>query len=139
MKDLTSLFTLTLVLLVTAAAPALAQHDDTDKHVHHAGMHDAATQPEIVDGVQVVEITVAPRGYSVDRIDLKAGIPTRLVFTRTVDGGCVGKVQAPDLGIEKTPLPLGEPVAIEFTPTESGEYSFACGMGMLEGMLLVKA
>ena len=33
--------------------------------------------------------------------------------------------------------PLGEPVAIEFTPTETGEVQFVCGMDMQRGTIAV--
>lgn len=78
-------------------------------------------------------------GYSADRIALEAGVPARLVFTRTQEGGCTFQVQIPDFGVEPTDLPVGEPVAIEFTPEEAGSYTFACGMGMVKGGLLVKS
>lgn len=140
MKRLFPVLTFALLILGLAATPVLAQSDHAmDHEKHHTQMHeaDATLQPEIIDGVQVVEITVTPRGYSADRIALRAGLPARLVFKRTVDGGCAHQVQAPDLGIENTDLPLDEPVAIEFTPKEEGEYTFTCGMRMLKGTLLV--
>ena len=78
-------------------------------------------------------------GYSAERIALKAGVPARLVFTRTAEGGCTHQVQVPAFGIEATDLPVGEPVAVEFTPEESGEFAFACGMDMARGMLVVQS
>ena len=36
------------------------------------------------------------------------------------------------------PLPAFETTAIEFTPTEPGEYPFRCGMSMLKGLLVVE-
>jgi plastocyanin domain-containing protein len=89
------------------------------------------------DGVQVAEITVGPRGYSPSHIALEAGVPARLVFTRTVEGACAEQVQSPALGIAKTPLPLNEPHAIEFTPPASGTFGFTCGMEMMEGAVIV--
>jgi hypothetical protein len=44
----------------------------------------------------------------------------------------------PDLGVEKTDLPLGEAVTIEVTPEEAGTFRFACGMDMVRGTILVK-
>lgn len=35
-------------------------------------------------------------------------------------------------------LPLNKPVSIEFTPTKTGEVRYACGMGMMGGVLLVE-
>jgi plastocyanin domain-containing protein len=89
------------------------------------------------DGVQVVRITVGPTGYRPQRVQLREGVPARLLFERTAGSACSEHVQIPSLGIERTPLPLGEPVAVEFTPTTSGSFAFLCGMDMLEGTLVV--
>jgi plastocyanin domain-containing protein len=35
-------------------------------------------------------------------------------------------------------LPLNEPVAIEFTPSNAGEIAFACGKNMLHGSVIVQ-
>jgi len=41
-----------------------------------------------------------------------------------------------EYGIERK-LPLTEPVTVEFTPRK-GEFSFACGMNMIKGKLIVE-
>jgi plastocyanin domain-containing protein len=38
-----------------------------------------------------------------------------------------------------TDLPLNEPVAIEFTPDESGEFEFVCGMDMQRGSIMIRS
>jgi plastocyanin domain-containing protein len=43
----------------------------------------------------------------------------------------------PSLNI-KRPLPLNEPVVIEFTPQKSGEIALACRMNMLHGTVVVQ-
>jgi plastocyanin domain-containing protein len=35
------------------------------------------------------------------------------------------------------PLPLNEPVTVEFTPTRSGEAHYACAMGHVRGVVFV--
>lgn len=35
------------------------------------------------------------------------------------------------------PLPVGETVLVEFTPAAAGDITFACGMNMLKGKVLV--
>ena len=90
------------------------------------------------DSVQVVQITVGPEGFDPAKLTLEAGVPARLVFTRTTDSTCAKQVQIPAFEIEKTDLPLNEPVSLEFTPTEAGTFTFACGMDMLKGAIVVK-
>jgi len=111
----------------------------TEKHAPEAApAPQAAPAPEVEDGIQVVKIAVGNLGYKPSRIALQAGIPARLVFTRTSSSGCTEEVHIPDFYIARTFLPMNEPVAIEFTPTEPGTYTFACGMKMLKGTLVVK-
>lgn len=95
--------------------------------------------PQMRDGVQVVHIEAGHMGYAPKRIALEAGVPARLVFKRTAEGDCLSQVQIPELGITKTDLPLGEEIAVDFTPEEGGEYTFVCGMDMVHGTLVVKA
>ena len=42
----------------------------------------------------------------------------------------------PDLGIRRD-LPLGVPVAVDVTAPASGNLTFACGMDMLRGSVVV--
>ena len=90
------------------------------------------------DGVQVAEVTIDP-GFAPDTLPLEAGVPTRIVFTRMAENSCATTVKVPELGVGPVDLPLGEPVAVEFTPEEAGTYTFTCGMDMMEGTLVVRA
>lgn len=96
-------------------------------------------EPQMEDGVQVVEVTIGQMGYSPQEIELQAGVPARLVFTREIEGDCPSQVQVPAFGIEPTPLPMNEPVAVEFTPEAAGTFRFVCGMEMMEGTLVVES
>lgn len=96
-------------------------------------------EPELVGGVQTVEIEAGPLGYEPRAVRLEVGVPARLIFTRTVESACSSQVTVPAFGVSATDLPLGEPVAVEFTPTESGDFEFVCGMGMQRGSLLVQS
>jgi plastocyanin domain-containing protein len=96
-------------------------------------------KPDIVDGVQVVAVEAGPMGYDPSAIELTAGVPARLVFTRTVESECSSQVQIPAFDVPVTDLPLNEPVAVEFTPIESGDFEFVCGMDMQRGSLLIQS
>lgn len=102
--------------------------DDSDAE------HKTAVQ---ADSVQTATITVGASSFEPQRITLEAGIPARLVFTRTTDATCAKQVQIPDFDVQKTDLPLNEPVTITFTPEEAGTFTFACGMNMMKGTLVV--
>lgn len=91
------------------------------------------------DDVRTVEITVTDRGYEPSQIELIAGEPVRLAFHQEAKSACAHSVKSADLGIETTDLPPGETTFIEITPEATGEFTFACGMGMLKGTLIVAA
>ncbi|MEM8560158.1 MAG: hypothetical protein AAGG50_20255, partial [Bacteroidota bacterium] len=59
---------------------------------------------QMIDGVQVAEIEVGPRGYDPISIELQAGVPARLVFTRTIESACAEEIQAPDFAVPVTDL-----------------------------------
>lgn len=103
----------------------------------HAG--ETVAEPRMESGVQVVEVTVGPGGYQPREIPLQAGVPARLVFTRTTDQTCATQIKVPAFDIGPVDLPLGEPVTVEFTPAEAGDFTFTCGMDMVSGSLVVQS
>ena len=98
---------------------------------------DGPAEPRMEDGVQVVDVEAGVT-FSPDRIRLVAGVPARLVVTRTVENTCITQVKVPAYDVGPVDLPLGEPVAVEFTPTEAGDVSFTCGMDMVSGQIVVQ-
>ena len=84
------------------------------------------------------EATVEVRGsYIPDRIEVQADRPVRLTFVRREANPCTEQLIVPEFGIVKD-LPVGKPVAVEFTPDRAGEFEFHCGMNMVRGRLVVK-
>ena len=75
-------------------------------------------------------------GYSPDTIRVEAGRPVRLVFNRQEADPCSEKVVFDAFGVSAD-LPEGANIPVEFTPSEPGEYEFACQMGMLRGKVVV--
>ena len=87
-------------------------------------------------GTQEIKVTVRG-GYSPDVIVVKQGVPVRLNFYRDETSSCSEQVIFGDFGIAKD-LPAFKTTPIEFTPDKSGEFTFACGMNMLRGKLIVE-
>ena len=85
---------------------------------------------------RTVKVKVDKNGFSPSSIDIEAGHKLNLVFNRANDKNCGSKVVFTKLGISKT-LPVGKDVVVSITPTESGQISFACGMGMYKGSIVV--
>jgi plastocyanin domain-containing protein len=84
---------------------------------------------------QTVEIT--EKGFQPEVLKLKVNVPARLTFVRRTDKTCVREVLIKEYDVKRE-LPLNEPITVEFTPRKSGEFAFACGMGMLRGKLVVE-
>jgi plastocyanin domain-containing protein len=100
------------------------------------GRKGATAAREASGGVQEVDVTV--RGaYTPDRIEVEAGRPVRLLFTREEANSCTEQVILPDFGLVRD-LPLGKKVPLEFTPEAPGEYTFHCGMNMVRGRVVVR-
>ena len=87
-------------------------------------------------GLQVVDVTVKG-GYQPSAIEVKAGRPLRLNFTRREASMCGEEVVLPEFG-RRAHLPENRTVGIEVTPERPGEYEFTCGMNMYKGKLIVK-
>ena len=86
---------------------------------------------------RTVKIKVSSAGFTPSSLTVKKNQKVRLLLTRTDAKNCGGEVVFSSLNVRKT-LPVGKTVAVEFTPTESGEIAFACGMGMMKGKILVQ-
>jgi P-type Cu+ transporter len=95
-----------------------------------------ATETRLLDGTQEIAITVKG-GYTPDVIRATQDVPLRLVFDRQEAGDCTSTVVFPDFRLSRH-LPAHRQTAVELTPTESGEFSFACGMSMIRGTLVVE-
>ncbi len=61
----------------------------------------------------------------------------RLDFYRDETASCSDRVVFGDFGIARD-LPAFKTTSIEFTPDKAGEFTFACGMNMMRGKLVVR-
>ncbi|MFI9846997.1 heavy metal translocating P-type ATPase [Nonomuraea sp. NPDC051941] len=117
-----------MVIAVSAGLLAfIAWHFFGPRKSHLADLH---------EGVQEIEVTIKG-GYSPDVIRARQGVPLRLVFDRREGGECTSHVVFPDFGVDRV-LPAFQRTAVELTPSEAGEYGFACGMNMVRGHLIVE-
>ncbi|MGE0548521.1 MAG: cupredoxin domain-containing protein [Kofleriaceae bacterium] len=88
-----------------------------------------------VDGLRHISIDAGESGYVPDRITGKPGEKLVLVFKRTIDGECLAKLKAPDGKL--VDLPKGTPVDVAVTLPQTGAVTFACGMDMFKGTVVV--
>lgn len=87
-------------------------------------------------GIQEIDVTVKG-GYQPASIEVRAGQRVRLNFTRRESSLCGEEVVLPGFG-KRAHLPENQPVAIEITPEQPGEYDFTCGMNMYRGKLIAR-
>jgi plastocyanin domain-containing protein len=95
-------------------------------------------QPATVrGGVQGVGMKVKG-GYSPHLVRVTAGGPVRLIFDRQDNSGCTERVVFPDFSLGRSLAAVAK-TPVEFTPTEPGEYGWACGRKMLHGKVIGEA
>ncbi|WP_225046503.1 cupredoxin domain-containing protein [Lacticaseibacillus kribbianus] len=101
------------------------------------GKHQVASAAATVQGTtQHIDVKVAG-GYTPERVVLQAGVPAVLTFTRSDPSACLDRVVFPDFGINQA-LPQGEPEAITIDTSKPGTYTWACGMDMFHGQLVIE-
>jgi len=86
---------------------------------------------------QTARVTISERGFEPIAFKLRRGVPARVTFVRTTEATCAKEVVLPDFNIRQA-LPLNQPVAVTFTPNKRGAFTFACGMNMMRGELIVQ-
>ena len=79
-----------------------------------------------------VAVLVDARGFTPARIEVNG--PVTLAVTRAITPNCGSQIVFPSLGIKRD-LAVGETTLIDL-PKVSGEIAFACGMGMLRGVVV---
>lgn len=85
---------------------------------------------------KAVELTVTEKGFEPSHVKVTNGEPLKLIVTRKTDNTCAKETVIPDANL-KAELPLNQPVTLSFTPRQSGEITYACGMNMITGVLEV--
>lgn len=101
---------------------------------------DESTEPteitgKIEDGVQVIEFNMQNSAYPT--LNVKAGVPVKLIINTDEDNlnSCNFRIISQDFGIQQQ-LNYGQNI-IEFTPTEAGQYTYSCWMGMVSAYINV--
>jgi sulfite exporter TauE/SafE/copper chaperone CopZ len=93
------------------------------------------TVSSVTNNQQIITMNVGSAGYRPNRFTVVKNIP--VVWKINVENPytCATSLIVPDLDVNKN-LKKGENV-IEFIPSETGEISFSCSMGMYTGSILV--
>jgi len=82
-------------------------------------------------------VILSKDGYEPDTVTFTKGEPMKIAFYRSDEENCGGEVVFKDLKITKK-LPVGEVVVVDLSDLRGSEVSFACGMNMYRGKVLVQ-
>ena len=96
----------------------------------------APTAAAVTAAPATFTMSVTEKGFEPNRLSVQKGKPVRLIITRKTDKTCATSIVIKDAGI-RADLPLDQPVTVTFTPKAAGELRYACGMGMISGVLAV--
>ncbi len=83
------------------------------------------------------KVLVTKDGFTPQEISYKKGEPLKLAFYRADSENCANEVVFKDLNITKK-LPVGEVVTVELPTDKTGAITFACGMNMFKGKIIVE-
>jgi sulfite exporter TauE/SafE/copper chaperone CopZ len=92
--------------------------------------------PRLVEGRQVIRMTVTAEGYQPNRFVLKEGVPVRWIIEGQALNACNHRIVVPALGLEIEIKPGAN--SVEFTPQRPGVIPWSCSMGMLQGAFVVE-
>ncbi len=85
---------------------------------------------QIVDGKQIVNMTVSGYTYTPNRFTVVEGVPVEWRINGGNAAGCGKVLVLPSLGMSKYLSPQGI-TTITFTPAQTGDIPFNCSMGMM--------
>jgi plastocyanin domain-containing protein len=123
-------------LVIALCAIALFGCDKGKKDKPAPKQSAPVTSGTVTDGVRRIEIEANTKGYNPERIAGKPGEKLTLVFKRTVEGECLRELRTPDGKVVE--LPMNKPVEVAVTMPQQGELTFACGMDMFKGTIVVE-
>ena len=84
-----------------------------------------------------VHVDVTDNGFEPAEVKAPAGRAFTLVMTRRTDKTCATEVEFASLK-QKYALPLNQPVRIPLPASQPGTLNYECGMGMLEGKVVLR-
>lgn len=88
------------------------------------------------DGVQKATITIKSGGYTPNYFVVRSGVPVELTLESSGVYSCASSFTFKKFKIFEQLKPTDKKT-LTFTPTEKGEFTFACSMGMYQGVMKV--
>lgn len=85
---------------------------------------------------QKITVTVTENGFEPNEIKVKDKSHVILQITRKTETTCATNIMLKDLNIKKE-LPLNQQVEVDLGVLKKGDISFACGMNMITGHIII--
>jgi len=98
---------------------------------------DTVSATAMASKVAEAVVSITENGFEPSTLTVPSSGPRSVTFIRKTDNTCAKEVVFPSLRITRD-LPLGKPVTIEIPPGASGALSYACGMDMLKGRVVIR-
>ena len=117
----------------------MGSNNNSSNQIQAQGENTDSLAP-IVNGKQIIKMTVYGSEYSPNYFKVKVGIPVQWEITSSGQSGCdSGAIVANGLiqGITYLNPGAGEVKTLEFTPQSAGTFRFSCTMGMIRGSIEV--
>lgn len=86
--------------------------------------------------IQKITVTVTENGFEPNEIKVKDKSHVILQITRKTETTCATNIMLKDLNIKKD-LPLNQQVEVDLGVLKKGDISFACGMNMITGHIII--
>jgi plastocyanin domain-containing protein len=113
-----------------SAAAESAQTGPAPQPVSQAMALAATTPAMIVGNKQIAVMKIVGFDYVPNRFTVKRGVPVEWRIDASEAAGCGRILIAPALGVRKLLSSIAT-TSITFTPQQTGEFAFNCGMGMM--------
>jgi hypothetical protein len=97
--------------------------------------------PLNAEGIQELNLTITPGGYSPIRFSVKKGIPVRVNFRQMGEVGCGNVLMMPTGDGKNVGLTLSKTVTLQtttFTPPAAGTFQFQCASNHYRGIMTVE-
>jgi heme/copper-type cytochrome/quinol oxidase subunit 2 len=138
------LYSSDIIKVSDTAATAQAQAKEAGNNTTNAGNSNSSGSPASVTEVDAtkesaskIKMEVTPTGYSPNLILVKKGVPVEIEVHNPLENSCLSTFNMPDFNINNVNLKVGT-TTLTFTPSNTGEYTFSCGMNMYGGKVIVK-
>jgi heme/copper-type cytochrome/quinol oxidase subunit 2 len=111
---------------------------NTQASTDNTGSTEKVTAVDVTkESAPKIKMEVTPTGYSPNLIKVKKGVPVELEVHNPLENSCLSVFNFPDFNINNVNLKTGN-TNLTFTPTDSGVYTFSCGMDMFKGTVIVE-